>query len=119
MDMTDWQKPNAVAAGGVDQTALLPVSKLTCRWHKASDGALVTHWSLAEETRPALGIVSDNLNSPRPDAVPNKGRGKKAQLINRAKALAEPVAIILLIGIGAFLAVMSFMTQHNDLAFVT
>jgi hypothetical protein len=104
---------------GVAQTAL-PVSKLgtprySCRWHKASNGALVMVWSLAEATRPALSVVSANLNSPRSDAVSKNGLGKKAQLINRAKAVAERAAIVLLLAGSAFLTFTSFMAEHNDL----
>jgi hypothetical protein len=80
--MIDLRQPNLVAAGG-------PVSKLSCRWHKASDGALVMVWSLAEATRPTLDLVSGSL--------------------------AERVAIILLLGVTASLTFAGFIAEHNDL----
>jgi hypothetical protein len=104
--MTALQQPNLVAA----------TPRYSCHWHKASDGALVMTWSPAEAGRPALDIVNDNLNSPRPDAVPSVpaiGFWKKAQL--RTRAVAEHFAIVLLLGGSVLLTVATFMAEHNDL----
>jgi hypothetical protein len=52
----------------------------------------------------------------QPDLVAaGEAVGNTAQLINRARAVAERVAILLLLGGSAWLAFMSFMVEHNDL----
>jgi hypothetical protein len=77
------------------------------RWHKANDGTLAMVWSLAEATRPALG-VSGNLGSPRFDAVPNNAHRAR-------RPWAERVAIVLLLGSSAFLTFASFIGEHGNL----
>jgi hypothetical protein len=105
--MTELQKANLARASRVDQAAS-SVSEFgtphpTCRWQKASDGALVMVWSLTEADRSALRVVSGDLNSPRSSRVSNNGLAKRAQLINRTKAVAERAAIVLLLAGSAFL----------------
>ena len=118
--MTELQKRNFSGASGADRDPALPVSELgtphpTCRWQKASDNALVMVWSLTEENRGAPRVVSGNLSSRRSNCVSNNGLVKKAQPINRARSPAERAAIVLLLGVSAFLTVMSFIFEHNDL----
>jgi hypothetical protein len=100
MDMTALQQPNFVAA----------TPRYSCHWHKASDGTLVMSWAPMKAGRPALDIVSDNLNSPRSGAMPNN-----APLTNRVKAVAERIAIVLLLGGSAWLTFSIFMVEHSDL----
>jgi hypothetical protein len=80
-----------------------------------TDGVLVMDWSLTEANRGAPRVVSGNLNSPHSNHLSNSGLAKRAQPINRAKSVAERVAIVLLLGVGTFLTIMSFIVEHNDL----
>jgi hypothetical protein len=117
--MTELRKANIARASRIDQAASsvfeLGTRQPTCRWQRASDGALVMVWSLTEADRSALRVVSGDLNPPPFSCVSNNGLAKSAQLINRAKAVAERAAIVLLLAGSAFLAFTSFMTEHNDL----
>jgi hypothetical protein len=61
-----------------------------------------------------MAMIDD---SPRSNRVSNNGLVKKAQLINRAKFVAECVAIVLLLGVSASSTIMSFMFEHNDLLY--
>jgi hypothetical protein len=79
-----------------------------CRWENASDGALVMVWSLAEVASPVLRVVGGNPNAPRPAAVDTKA----AASIRRARLLGERAAIALLLGVGGYLTLISFVSDY-------
>jgi hypothetical protein len=51
----------------------------------------------------------------QPNLVAAGTVGDHAQHINRARVVAECVAILLLVGCSAWLTFASFMVEHNDL----
>jgi hypothetical protein len=79
-----------------------------CRWEKASDGALVMVWSVAEAAPPALRVVAGNPNAGR-DALANA-----AQPVSRARRLGERVAIALLLGVGGYFTLISFVSDYTN-----
>ena len=83
-----------------------------CRWQTASDGTLVMVWSLAEAAPPTLRVVGGNPNAARP--VPGDDLAKAAQPINRARRLGERVAIALLLGVGGYLTLISFVSDYAN-----
>jgi hypothetical protein len=83
-----------------------------CRWEKASDGALVMVWSLAEAARPALRVVGSNPNAGRP--APADDSAKAAQPIGRMRSSGERVAIALLLGVSGYLMLISFTSDYTN-----
>jgi hypothetical protein len=81
-----------------------------CRWEKATDGALVMVWSVAEAAPPALRVVAGNPNAGRPA----DDLAKAAEPISRARRLGERVAIALLLGVGGYLTLMSFVSDYTN-----
>ncbi len=81
-----------------------------CRWEKAADGALVMVWSVAEAAPPALRVVGGNPSAGRPVAVDEVA--KVARPIRRVRMLGERFAIALLLGVGAYLTLISFTSDY-------
>jgi hypothetical protein len=81
-----------------------------CRWETASDGALVMVWSIAEAAPPGLRVVGGNPNAARPVAVDEQA--KAAQPVRRARFLGERAAIALLLGLGGYLTLISFVSDY-------
>jgi hypothetical protein len=84
----------------------LPVPKFRtprpeCRWEKATDGALVMVWSLAQAAPPAVRVVGGNPNARRP--APVNDLAQPAWPIRRVRSLGERFAIALLLGVGGYL----------------
>jgi hypothetical protein len=89
---------------------------LTCRWQKASDGALVMVWSVVEATVPTLRVVTSNPNPPlRLESSSNEKLAAPSRPIRRMKSAVERAAIAVLLGASGFLTWMSFVVEHNDL----
>jgi hypothetical protein len=84
--------------------------RLECRWEKESDGDLVMVWSLAEAAPPALRVVGGNPNAARPAAADEPA--KAARSIRRARLLGERAAIALLLGVGGYLTLISFVSDY-------
>jgi hypothetical protein len=82
-----------------------------CRWQKASDGALVMAWSVAEAASPALRVVDGNPNVARP-ARPELVTAAKP--INRVRALGERAAIALFLGVSGYLTLISFTSDYSN-----
>jgi hypothetical protein len=83
-----------------------------CRWEKASDGALVMVWSVAEAARPALRVIGGNPNAQRP--TPADDSAKAAQPIGRMRSLGERVAIALLLGVSGYLTLIGFASDYTN-----
>jgi hypothetical protein len=81
-----------------------------CRWEKASDGALVMVWSVAQAEFSALRVVGGNPDAGRPAAVDEPA--KAARSIRRARLLGERAAIALLLGVGGYLTLISFVSDY-------
>jgi hypothetical protein len=81
-----------------------------CRWEKASDGALVMVWSVAEAAPPALRVVGGTPNAVRPA----DDLDKTSQPVSRVRALGERAAIALLLGISGYLTLMSFVSDYTS-----
>jgi hypothetical protein len=81
-----------------------------CHWQKATDGALVMVWSVAEVAPPSLRVVASNANARHP--VRDDGLARAAQPFNRVRRLGERVAIALLLGVGGYLTLASFVSDH-------
>jgi hypothetical protein len=104
---------NALEANMTDlrQAGAVPKFKTPrpeCRWQKATDGALVMVWSLAEAAPPALRLVGGNPNVARPadDLV------KVAQPSGRVRSFGERAAIALLLGVSGYLTLISFVSDY-------
>jgi hypothetical protein len=83
-----------------------------CRWEKASDGALVMVWALADGAPPALRVVGGNPNAARPVAVDDPATASRS--IRRARLLGERAAIALLLGVGGYLTLISFVSDYAN-----
>ena len=83
-----------------------------CRWEKASDGALVMVWSIAEAAPPALRLVGGTPDAGRP--APVEGFAEEAQPTRRARAFGERVAIAALLGVGGYLTLFSFASDYAN-----
>jgi hypothetical protein len=83
-----------------------------CRWEKASDGAPVMVWSVAEAARPALRVIGGNPNAQRP--TPADDSAKAAQPIGRMRSLGERVAIALLLGVSGYLTLIGFASDYTN-----
>jgi hypothetical protein len=81
-----------------------------CRWETASDGALVMVWSLPEAAPPALRVVGGNPNPER--RAPSHGLAKAARPVAGARLLCERLAIALLLGVGGYLTLLSFVSDY-------
>jgi hypothetical protein len=81
-----------------------------CRWEKASDGVLVMVWSVAQAESLALRVVGGNPDMARPAA--GHDLAKAASPVNRARYLGERAAIALLLGIGGYLTLISFVSDY-------
>jgi hypothetical protein len=103
--MSELRHPNFELSGQTEPTPIpkFRIARPTCRWQKASDGALVMVWSLADTTRPALRVIGGT------DA---DDKHKKA--MNRAKALVERAAIALLLGVNGYLTLLSFVSDYTN-----
>jgi hypothetical protein len=81
-----------------------------CRWEKASDGALIMVWSVAEAAPPALRVVGGNPHAGRPaDDV-----AKAEQPIGRVRSVGERLAIALLLGVSGYLTLISFTSDYTN-----
>jgi hypothetical protein len=89
--------------------------RLTCRWQRAGDGALVMVWSVVEAKLPALRVVSSNPNVPRPESPSNDQLAAPLRPMSLMKSAVERAAIAMLLAAGGFLTWMSFVVEHNDL----
>jgi hypothetical protein len=83
-----------------------------CRWEKASDGALVMVWSLAEAARPALRVVGGNPNAERSASADDLA--KAAQPFGRMRSLGERAAIALLLGVSGYLTLVGFASDYTN-----
>jgi hypothetical protein len=105
--MSELRHSNFELSGQTESTPIpnFRMPRPTCRWQKASDGALVMVWSLADTTRPALRVTGGT------DAN-DKQQSKKA--MNRANALVERAAIALLLGVSGYLTILSFVSDYTN-----
>ena len=83
----------------------------TCRWEKASDGALVMVWSPPETATLALRVVGGNPNAGQPALADELARAKP---MRRARSLGERVAIALLLGVSGYLTLLSFVSDYAN-----
>jgi hypothetical protein len=83
-----------------------------CRWQKASDGALVMVWSVAEAAPAALRVVGGNANAGL--LVLADEPTKAAKAITRVRSVGERVAIALLLGVGGYLTLISFTSDYAN-----
>ena len=119
--MTNLRAQNVAGRVHSEETGPTNIAKpgkprLTCRWQKASDGALVMVWSVVEANLPALRVVSSNPNRPpRSEGSSNDELATTSRRINRMKSAVERAAIAVLLGASGFLTWMSFVVEHNDL----
>jgi hypothetical protein len=81
-----------------------------CRWQTASDGGLVMVWAIADAAAPALRVVGGNPNAGRP--APAHDLAKAAPPIKRARRYGERLAIALLLGVGGYLTLISFVSDY-------
>jgi hypothetical protein len=81
-----------------------------CRWEQASDGALVMVWALADAAPPALRVVGGNSNAGRPAAIDDPATASRP--VRRAKLPGERAAIALLLGMGGYLTLISFVSDY-------
>jgi hypothetical protein len=81
-----------------------------CRWETANDGALVMVWSVAEAAPRALRVVGGDPNAGRPA----DDLAKAAQPVSRVRSLGERVAIALLLGVGGYLTLASFVSDYAN-----
>jgi hypothetical protein len=96
----------------IAKTDQAPVPKFrtprpTCRWEKASYGALVMVWSIADTRRPALHTVSGT----DADSKINEPRRK---VMNRARSLSERAAVALLLVVSGYLTLLSFTSDYTN-----
>ncbi len=102
--MTDLRQAGAVPK--------IRTARPECRWEKASDGALVMVWSLAEAAPPNLRVVGGNPNAGR--TAPADELAKAAQPISRARFVGERLAIALLLGVSGYLTLVSFVSDYTN-----
>ncbi len=81
-----------------------------CRWETASDGALAMVWSVAEAAPPALRVVGGNPNAARPA----DDLAQAARPVSRLRAFGERAAIALLLGVGGYLTLASFVSNYTN-----
>ena len=119
--MTDLRGQNAARHVHTEEIGPTKIAKpgkprLTCRWQRASDGALVMVWSVVEAKLPALRVVSTNPNPPsRSESSSNDELAAPSRRTTRMKSAVERAAIAVLLGASGFLTWMSFVVEHNDL----
>jgi hypothetical protein len=99
-----WVGGEHVRNAAANQTDDVSVPKFrtlrpTCRWQRASDGALVMVWSIAATKVPALRVVGGT------DAD-DKTNELRQRAIKRGKSLAERAAIALLLGVSGYLTLL-------------
>jgi hypothetical protein len=82
-----------------------------CHWQTASDGALVMVWSLAAAPA-ALRVVDGNPDAGR--AVPAPDLARATRTVKRVRRVGERAAIALLLGVGGYLTLMSFVSDYAN-----
>jgi hypothetical protein len=102
--MTDLRQADAVPE--------FRTPRLSCRWERASDGALVMVWSAAEAAPPNLRVVGGNPDAGRP--APADSFTKVARPISRARSVGERLAIALLLGVSGYLTLISFVSDYTN-----
>jgi hypothetical protein len=69
-------------------------------------------WSIPETAPSALWVIAGNPNAGRPP--PNEDLARAARTIRRARSLAERAAIALLLGVGGYLTLLSFVSDYTN-----
>jgi hypothetical protein len=69
-------------------------------------------WSLAEAAPPGLRVIEGNPEAGR--AVPAPDLAKAARTVKRARRVGERAAIALLLGLGGYLTLISFVSDYAN-----
>jgi hypothetical protein len=91
------------------------VPRLTYRWQKGSDDALVMVWSLDEAKVHASSSLSGAPTSQPRELVPIEGIACSRQAKSRSQIVVEGIAIAVILSVTGFGTVMCFLVEHNNL----
>jgi hypothetical protein len=112
--VTDMRDPGRQAQS-VTSSRNRRAPRLTYRWQKASDDALVMVWSLDEAKVHASSSLTGASASQPPEPVPSESIACPRQAKSRSPIVVEWIAIAVILGATGFGTVMCFLVEHNVL----